>query len=1122
VDHVDYYVDGALAGSVASPPFTFNWNSRTVPNGAHTLKARAVDPSGNATTTAATTIYVSNSYVNLLQNASLETASGNTPTCWLLGGYGTNSYTWGRTSDAHAGAFAETLSISSLTNGDRKLVSAQDAGTCAVGATPGHTYTVNGWYKVPSGFGGQPLIFAYYRNSAGSWVYWAQSAKFATASSWTQATWSTPAVPAGATAISLGMGLNAIGSVTMDDFTLYDNAPPPDTTPPTSSIACNEQTDEGACPGWYNAPVQVFLRATDDPGGSGVASIRYTTDGSDPTSTNGTVYGGPFTVNSTGTVKYRAFDKAGNAEAVHTQQIQIDPTPPTSTISCNYNQCQSSFYSSAVSVSLAASDTGGSGVREIRYTTDGSDPTARNGNSYLGPFSVTSTTTVKYAAIDEAGNAEPVNTQVVQVDTTAPTSTIMCGLSACSPMTYGSAVDVSLQATDADSGVASIRYTTDGTDPTPTNGTDYTGPFTLNSTTTVKYRAYDNAGNAEPVNTQVIRIGITSVTLTNPTDGATVSGTTDLTVNINGIAVDHVDYLVDGTVVGTSSTDPYTVQWDSTTVPDGSHTVVAHAFDSSGTETDSNVATVNVSNFAGDTTPPTSTITCSGSPCGSWYNTAVSVQLSASDGNGSGVQEIVYTTDGSDPTQSNGTVYGGSFSVSSTTTVKYRAYDYAGNAEPVNTQTIQIDTVAPTSSISCNGAACSSSYYTTTVSVALSARDTGGSGVSSLRYTTDGTTPTSSNGQDYTGPFTLSSPTTVKYRAFDGAGNAEPVNSALIRVDVTPPRTSISCAGGSCSGYFKPGLSVTLAATDADSGVASIRYTTDGTDPTSSHGTVYAGAFTINTTTTVKYRAFDNVGNAEAVNSQTVQIDGTAPTVSVTSPSPGSLVADTASLTASASDNVAVDHVDFLVDGQTVGTASSAPYAYSWNSRSVADGSHTITARAVDGAGNATTSSGVSITTTNTNLLQNPSLESATGSTPTCWLLGGYGTNTFTWTRTSDAHAGNFGENLNITSYTNGDRKLVSAQDTGTCAPSATPGRPYTFTGWYKSSTQPVIFAYYRNSSGSWVYWTQSPKLPTASSWTQGSWTTTAVPTGATAISMGFGLTGAGSLTMDDFGLFRG
>ena len=56
-----------------------------------------------------------------------------------------------------------------------------------------------------------------------------------------------------------------------------------------------------------------------------------------------------------------------------------------------------------------------------------------------------------------------------------------------------------------------------------------------------------------------------------------------------------------------------------------------------------------------------------------------------------------------------------------------------------------------------------------------------------------------------------------------------------------------------------------------------IYYTTDGTDPTSSNGTLYLSAFVVSATTTVKYRAYDNAGNAEAVNSQLITID-TSPT----------------------------------------------------------------------------------------------------------------------------------------------------------------------------------------------------------------------------------------------------
>src|SRR5262249_17126851 len=91
------------------------------------------------------------------------------------------------------------------------------------------------------------------------------------------------------------------------------------------------------------------------------------------------------------------------------------------------------------------------------------------------------------------------------------------------------------------------------------------------------------------------------------------------------------------------------------------------------------------------------------------------------------------------------------------------------------------------------------------------------------------------------------------------------------------------------------------------------------------------------------------------------------PTVSVSSPAPGATVSGSSvSLTATASDDGKVDHVDFLVDNTVVGTASGAPYTRSWDSTAVSNGTHTITARAVDDAGNTATSSGAAVTVDNT------------------------------------------------------------------------------------------------------------------------------------------------------------
>ncbi len=86
-----------------------------------------------------------------------------------------------------------------------------------------------------------------------------------------------------------------------------------------------------------------------------------------------------------------------------------------------------------------------------------------------------------------------------------------------------------------------------------------------------------------------------TVNLTNPAEGATVSGTSVLVAatasDDNGVT--QVEFFVDGNSIGVDTTAPYSVNWNSTTVPDGAHTVSATATDTIGqTSSDSNNITV--------------------------------------------------------------------------------------------------------------------------------------------------------------------------------------------------------------------------------------------------------------------------------------------------------------------------------------------------------------------------------------------------------------------------------------------------------------------------------------------------------------------------------------------------
>jgi peptidoglycan/xylan/chitin deacetylase (PgdA/CDA1 family) len=605
-----------------------------------------------------------------------------------------------------------------------------------------------------------------------------------------------------------------------------------DNSTPVTTIACNAAACSG---GWYNTAVQVTLSATDT-GGPGVANTYYTTDGSTPT-TSSTVYTGAFTVSSTSTVKFFSTDTAGSAEPVNSQQIQVDTTAPTTTISCNGGACGTGWYNAAVKVTLSAADnTGGSGVAGTFYTTDGTDPaTSPTATLYTGAFTVSQSATVKYYSTDSSGNSEATKSQAIQLDTTAPATTIACNGGACASGWYNAAVQVTLSATDTGGpGVANTYYTTDGSTPT-TSSTVYTGAFAVAATATVKFFSVDAAGNAEPVNSQRIQVDTTAPTTTISCNGGTCgTGWYNAAVTVTlsatdtgGSGVNATTYTTDGTNPATSPTatlytGPFTVSQ--------SATVKYYSTDMAG-----NSEAVKSQALQIDTTPPTTAALCNAAACsGGWYSAAVKVTLTATD-TGSGVSKTYYTTNGSTPTTSS-TVYTGQLTIQNTTTVKFFSVDTVGNSEPVKSQLIQIDTVAPTTTITCNSAACSTGWYKATpVTVGLSAADnSGGSGVSGTYYTTNGSTPTTSSTR-YTGPFTVSQTATVKYFSIDTAGNSEPVKSQSIQIDAAAPTVSITAPASGSSFAQGTKVTVTASATDlgtgsgAPSGIASVTFYLDGT-----------------------------------------------------------------------------------------------------------------------------------------------------------------------------------------------------------------------------------------------------------------------------------------------------
>jgi hypothetical protein len=98
-----------------------------------------------------------------------------------------------------------------------------------------------------------------------------------------------------------------------------------------------------------------------------------------------------------------------------------------------------------------------------------------------------------------------------------------------------------------------------------------------------------------------------------------------------------------------------------------------------------------------------------------------------------------------------------------------------------------------------------------------------------------------------------------------------------------------------------------------------------------------------------------------------VTADVTPPSVSVTSPAPGTTVSGLVTVASDATDDTGVAGVQFRLDGVSLGAEDTlAPFSVAWNTATAPNGAHTLTAVARDGTGNSTESAPVAVTVSNT------------------------------------------------------------------------------------------------------------------------------------------------------------
>jgi len=100
-----------------------------------------------------------------------------------------------------------------------------------------------------------------------------------------------------------------------------------------------------------------------------------------------------------------------------------------------------------------------------------------------------------------------------------------------------------------------------------------------------------------------------TVSMTGPANGSTVSGVIAVAaIAADNVGVTRVDFFRDGVALGSDTSSPYAVNFDTTTVANGTYTFGARAFDAAGNSTPANQTTANVSNNTPPPPPPGGTV----------------------------------------------------------------------------------------------------------------------------------------------------------------------------------------------------------------------------------------------------------------------------------------------------------------------------------------------------------------------------------------------------------------------------------------------------------------------------------------------------------------------------------
>ena len=552
------------------------------------------------------------------------------------------------------------------------------------------------------------------------------------------------------------------------------------------------------------------------------ATIYYTTNGGAAT-TASTLYTGPISITSAETINAVALDSNSSSNYAQSMDASaaytLQSPAPTPTIASAGGASVTTF-PGTFSVSISDSDVSAN----VYYTTDGSTPSAAHGVQYTAPFLVSSTETVTAIALDlsHGYTASVPSAQPFSVVEATPSFSPAAG-------TVSSGTQVSIN--DADPGAA-IYYTTNGSQASPSSSR-YSGPITVTASETVNAIAVNTSSGSSytqslDASAAYNLSGSAPVPVISSVGGASTTYPGTLSVTIADTNTNAAIYY---TTDGSGPSQFHGTLYNGAITVASTETITAVAVDLNHGYTNS--SSVSQSYTVAEATPTIA-------PAAG--NVASGTQVTISDADSGAA--IYYTTNGS-PASTSSTPYAGPITLTATETINAIAVDtisnYTVSQDASAAYTIAVVTTPPPSISSASG---TSTTYPSTFSVTVADTDTN----ATIYYTTDGSTPSASNGTQYTGTaFSVSSTETVSAIAIDSS-NASTVATQLFTVQEAEPQFAPPAGNIPASG-----ASITI--TDVDPN-ATIYYTIDG-NPATTSSTQYTGPVSVSSATTINAVSID-------------------------------------------------------------------------------------------------------------------------------------------------------------------------------------------------------------------------------------------------------------------------